>query len=169
MIAGIDVGKISFMAVVDGSKVVYLGKLRFDLPVRYVGIDAPLEMPERGFRECERRLLDMGIRVIPPRFLKRIHKIGVRIAEEFRKKGAEVYEVYPYATRYVLGWRWSKRDFEGRRKIVEGLRNFLDCPYTDNHNEIDAMISALTVKLYLEGYFESCNDFIIPRPLPQSS
>ncbi len=169
MIAGVDVGKESCMAVIEGSKVIYLGKVRFDLPVKYVGIDAPLEMPERGFRECERRLLKMGIRVIPPRFLKDIHEIGVGIAEEFGRRGVKVYEVYPYATRYVLGWRWSKRRKEGRRKIIEGLREFLECPDTDDHNEIDAMISALTVKLYLDGFFESCNNFIVPRPLPRSS
>ena len=171
MIAGIDVGKISFMAVLKNDKIVYLGKLRFDLPVKYVGIDAPLNLPERGFRKCEKKLLNMGIRVIPPLFLKKIHKIGVEIAKEFEKRGAKVYEVYPYATRYVLGWKWSKRSEEGRKNIVKGLKEFLDFPETDDHNEIDAIISALTVKFYIEGYFELCDNFILPslaRPLPKS-
>jgi len=170
VIAGIDVGKrVCHMAVIEEDEVTYLGELRFDIPIRFVGIDAPLTMPRSGFfRECERKLHKIGIVVIPPVFLREIHKVGVDLMVRFRSMGVEVFEVYPYATRYVLGIRYSKRRREGRMKILEGLCKYLKFPHTDDHNEIDAIISALTVKLYLDGRGEMvCGEdgcIVIPKP-----
>ena len=153
VIAGIDVGlKRCHIAVIKKDKVIYLGELRLDFPIKFAGIDAPLTLPQEGFfRECERELHKIGIRIIPPIFLKRIHEIGAKIADELRRKDAEVFEVYPYATRWILGMRWSKRRKEGRSKILEALRSYIEFPPTDDHNEIDAIVSALTVKMFLEG------------------
>ncbi len=153
VIAGIDVGvKKCHMALIEGDRVVYLGELRLDFPIKFAGIDSPLTMPQEGFfRECERKLHKMGIRVIPPIFLKKVHEIGVKIAEELKSRDVNVLEVYPYATRWILGMRWSKRRKEGRSKILESLKNYVEFPPTDDHNEIDAIVSALTVKMFLEG------------------
>lgn len=149
MIAGIDVGvSRCHMAILKGRDVVYLGEVIFDDSIEFVGIDAPLTMPKRGyFRECERELHKMGIRVIPPPFLRKIHEIGKDLARRFNR----VFEVYPYATRFILGIRWSKRKKENRIKIAKELERFVRFPMTTDHNEIDAIISALTVKFYLEG------------------
>ncbi len=171
MIAGIDVGKRkSYMAVIEGEEVTYIGEPRFDIPLKFVGIDAPLTMPKSGFfRECERKLQKIGIVVIPPIFLRDIHEIGVRFMERFRSMGVEVFEVYPYATRYILGMRYSKKKREGRLKILEGLSKYLKFPYTEDHNEIDAIISALTVKFYLNGKGENIcgEDGCITVPMMQ--
>jgi len=174
VIAGIDVGKRKcHMAVIVGRDVTYLGELRFDFPLKFVGIDAPLSMPKDGyFRECERELHKLGIRVIPPIFLKDIHEISLEIARSLRERSVEIFEVYPYATRWILGMRWSKRSREGRLKILKELRNYLELPYTEDHNEIDAILSALTVKMYLEGKGEMiCGKdgcIVIPRRNLQS-
>jgi len=176
MIAGIDVGKRTcHLAVISDDEVVYVGELRYDIPFDYAGIDAPLSMPKQGcFRECERKLHKMGIRVVPPIFLKEISAIGMTIAEKLKVKGVEVFEVYPYATRVILGFaKFDKRKKSGRVEILKALRKFLTVPELKDHNEIDAVISALTVKLFLDGKGELlCGKdgcILIPHPSVKSS
>ncbi|AIY89696.1 DUF429 domain-containing protein [Geoglobus acetivorans] len=159
-VAGIDVGlRKSVSAVIDGRKAVVFDDYRklLDIDVSAVGIDAPLSFPEKGgFRECERKLLKMGIRLFPSGagFLRRVGEKGMEIAEEFRRKGVEVYEVYPYATRTILDIapEANKRSKDGLDVIKKRLHNFLifDTEIAD-HNQVDALISALAVKLYLDG------------------
>ncbi|WP_457548842.1 DUF429 domain-containing protein [Archaeoglobus sp.] len=149
-----------------------MGELRLDFPIEFAGIDSPLTMPQEGFlRECVKKLHKMGIRVIPPTFLKKIHEIGARIAEELKSRD-DVFEVYPYATRWILGMKWSKKRKEGRSKILEALRSYIEFPPTEDHNEIDTIVSALTVKMFLEGKGEKiCGRdgcIIIPRKSPLS-
>ncbi len=155
MIAGIDVGRICHIAVIDGREVVYTGILEnCDIDFKFAGIDAPLSFPKRGyFRECERKLHKMGIRLLPPRFIEGIAYKGMEIAEKLRKKGVVVYEVYPFATRILLNIapRANKKKLEGRIEILKALKRFIDVKDVDDHNVIDAIISALTVRLYLEG------------------
>ncbi|MEM4524276.1 MAG: DUF429 domain-containing protein, partial [Archaeoglobaceae archaeon] len=104
---GVDVGKrICKMAIID-RKLTYIGDYKKELlkDVIAVGIDAPLTLPKKGaFRECERELLKLGIRLFPSgaKFFKEIALIGIRIAEELRSLGLKVYEVYPFASRVLL-------------------------------------------------------------------
>ncbi len=158
MFCGIDVGlKRSVAAVVGGRRLLWVGNYE-DLDVSKVkaaGIDAPLSFPASGnFRECERELQKRGITLFPPAapFFRKIAERGIEIAEELRAKGVEVFEVYPYATRVALGIapKAKKRTKGGLATILRDLRRYVDVPEL-NHDEVDAVIAALTVELYFEG------------------
>jgi predicted nuclease with RNAse H fold len=68
--------------------------------------------------------------------------------------GVEVFEVYPYATRFLLNIapKAKKSRKEGRIHLISGLRNYV-IGINENltHDEIDAVMSALTVVLFYEG------------------
>jgi len=157
LFCGIDVGRRCAAAVL-GEKLVYVGELEgamnFDFEV--AGIDAPLTLSKK-LRDCDRELLKMGIKLFPPgwRGMQVITERGMAIAEELRRRGVEVYEVYPYATRKVLSIAPDARKStaEGRRAIIRDLNRFISLPEDVelNHHELDAVIAALTVKLLKEG------------------
>jgi len=168
-IAGIDIGlKRSHLVVLEDRKVIYVGTYEeCDLDFDFAGIDAPLSLPRRGhLRECERMLLSMGIRVLPPKFIEGVAKRGMEIADELRRRGVVVYEVYPYATRVILNIapKANKRRARGRMEISKSLKRFLEFNELKNHDELDAAISALTVKMYIEGMGERLREIIIPKP-----
>ncbi|MCX8189584.1 MAG: DUF429 domain-containing protein, partial [Nitrososphaeria archaeon] len=94
-VAGIDVGaKFCKLAIIE-DQLIYIGdydkeKLK---GVFAVGIDAPLSFPKEGtLRECERKILKLGIRLFPSgaQFFKDITLKGIEIAQEIRKEGIEV-------------------------------------------------------------------------------
>ena len=150
MICGIDVGvKETFVAVVEGREVVYLGKLRDLEECEACGIDAPLSY-ETPFRDCERELLKMGIPVIPLNtpFMKTLHERAVEIAENL---DCRIFEVYPYATRKLLGFAYNKKRKAEREMIAKKLRKYFDFDFELNEHEIDALTAALTVRLFFEG------------------
>ena len=172
MIAGIDVGvRRSYIAIIEDDKVVYTGILddcKEDF--RFAGIDAPLSFPAEGyFRECERKLHRMGIRLLPPRFIEKIALRGMEIAKELESRGVRVYEVYPFATRVILGIAPKANKKKEMKEIIKDLRRFIDVRDVNDHNIIDAIISALTVKLYIEGRGEIIEgkdgSILIPKPL----
>uniref|UniRef100_A0A7C3YMU1 DUF429 domain-containing protein n=1 Tax=Geoglobus ahangari TaxID=113653 RepID=A0A7C3YMU1_9EURY len=154
--AGIDVGlKKNILAVFDEHELIYLGKYREDVRFDVCGIDAPLDLPSKGsLRDCEVELIRMGIRLFPSgaEFFKPIALIGMELARKIRKF-AEVYEVYPYATRKILGCNASKKRREGREKIKEFLSKFFKFDLRRNYcaDELDAMTAALTVFLLKKG------------------
>ncbi len=126
--------------------------------IRAVGIDAPLSFPEKGyFRECERKLLKMGIKLFPsgsPFFQKTVER-GIKIAEKFKQWGIRVFEVYPFATRVILGIApdCNKRKKECLERIKKDLAGYISGEVR-NHDEVDALLSALTVKLFYDGMGE---------------
>ncbi|MBC7109794.1 MAG: DUF429 domain-containing protein [Archaeoglobi archaeon] len=154
-ILGIDVGaKISWFVLLKGSEVESSGVLE-ELPkADFAGIDSPLSHPAEGaFRECERELLRRGVALFPsgaPFFQKTV-KRGIEIAEELRRRGTEVYEVYPYATRRILGIGVRKRKKREWREIGEELRAYLRFDELENEHILDAALCALTVLLHLRG------------------
>ncbi|WP_456370346.1 DUF429 domain-containing protein [Geoglobus sp.] len=157
---GVDVGahKHAF-AIVDGRRARVVDSLDDVIAagVAAVGIDAPLSLPQSGaFRECERKLLKMGIRLFPSgaMFFRRIAVRGMEIAELLRASGIEVYEVYPFASRVVLGIEpeADKRTKAGLQRIVASLGRYVDLEGgVRTHDDVDAIISALTVMLYKSG------------------
>ncbi len=158
LVCGVDVGvKKSHIALLDRKKLVYCGLYSHPVSCNAVGIDAPLSLPESGnLRECERELLKKGIRLFPSgaEFFRPVVERGMQIAREFRKEGIRVFEVYPYATRKILGIapEAKKSRKEGRKKIIDKLSEFVDgVERLSGHDDIDAVISALTVLLYFEG------------------
>ncbi|MCS7118633.1 MAG: DUF429 domain-containing protein [Archaeoglobaceae archaeon] len=169
---GIDVGKRSCKIALIDKKVVYIGE--YDKSVFFkvyaVGIDAPLTLPENGMlRECEKDLLKLGIKLFPSGapFFKEIALIGMKIAEELRDLGLKVYEVYPFASRFVMNIapKAKKRTKRGLEEIKIALSNYIEIPEL-SHDEIDAVISALTVREYVEGRGSSVvgeGEIILPR------
>ncbi len=161
MYCGIDVGIKKCVAAVVTDKVLWVGEyeeLKLE-DLKAAGIDAPLSFPDSGsYRECERKLIAMGIRLFPPKanFFEKISLKGMEIAKELKLKGVRVFEVYPYATRVILDIapKAKKRKKSEAEKIRKELERFVEIPKSFqkmNHDEIDAIISALTVKLFFEG------------------
>lgn len=172
-VAGIDVGlKFCKLAVID-EKISYIGDYKKDelREVIAVGIDAPLTLPKSGLlRECEKKLLKLGIRLFPSGapFFRPIAIKGMKIAEELRKDCIKVFEVYPYATRVFMGIapNAKKKTKKGLSEIRRELEKFVKIPEL-THDEIDAVISALTVMEFLlgRGFVLSGEDgeIILPR------
>ncbi|WP_457590762.1 DUF429 domain-containing protein [Geoglobus sp.] len=159
-VGGVDVGiRKSVFAVIDGPNARVLESYEHLLSenVSAVGIDAPLSFPESGaFRECERELLRMGIRLFPSGvgFFRKVAERGMEIARNLQECGVEVYEVYPYATRVILGLapEVSKRDPDGLIKIMQALSEHVRLDSSvRTHDDVDAVISAMTVMLYKKG------------------
>jgi len=156
--AGIDVGlKKSPMAVIEGKNAEILDdyKLGLDRNIHAVGIDAPLSFPLKGsFRECERKIISLGIKLFPSGspFFRNVVLKGIEIAEEFKSLGVSVFEVYPYASRVILNIApdCNKKRRECLDKIREELKNYVRVEIKDD-DCADAVISAITVKLFYEG------------------
>jgi len=154
---GIDVGLRKSHAALISNKLEFVGdyeELEFE-EVKVAGIDAPLSFPAKGnLRECERLLLKMGIRLFPSGapFFRSIALKGMEIAERLRGYGIKVYEVYPYATRVILNIapKEKKQTKRGLEAIRAELSRWVEIPEL-SHDEVDAVVAALTVKLYSEG------------------
>ncbi|MBO8181559.1 MAG: DUF429 domain-containing protein [Archaeoglobus sp.] len=162
-VLGIDVGvRLSHYVITSKRKVVEKGKLKkgelkdLDLAVEYAGIDAPLSFPEKGsLRECERQLYRYEIKLFPSgaEFFRPVVLRGMEIARTLEEKSVKVFEVYPYATRKILGIApESKKNIKsGLEMIKTGLRKFIEFDELENADLVDAAIAALTVELYLEN------------------
>jgi len=161
---GVDVGvKKSTVAVIKGKTLEFIGEYS-EFVSEFInskriptaaGVDAPLSYPVEGsFRECERLLLKMGIRLFPSgaEFFRKVVERGMEIAKKLEEAGMEVFEVYPYATRVILDLapNEKKQKKSGLEKIRERLMSYVDIPEL-SHDAIDAVIGALTVRLYYEG------------------
>jgi len=162
---GVDVGlKESHAAIIEDRKLISLFKFEDvkkvdeELFCCYaVGIDAPLSFPlKENLRECEKELIKMGIKLFPSgaKFFRGVAEKGMEIASVMKSRNLVVFEVYPYATRFLLeiGKDVKKQKKRGREKIISDLSRFVALKGNLNHNEIDAVISALTVSLYYEGF-----------------
>lgn len=159
-VGGIDVGvsgTVSAVLIGKRPRVFEDYRMLISENVSAVGIDAPLSFPEKGpFRECERKLLGMGIRLFPSgaEFFRKVVERGIEIAMEFRAAGVEVYEVYPYATRVILDIApyVKKKSRSGLDRIMASLSRYVELEDSvDSHDAVDAVISALTVMLYKNG------------------
>lgn len=164
-VCGIDVGlKESHAAIMEARDVLSIFKVGDDYldhlaSCSAVGIDAPLSFPHSGsLRECEKSLIKMGIRLFPSgaEFFKGVAKKGMKYSKTLEAGGVKVFEVYPYATRYILeiAPEAKKQKKRGRAAIATDLNLYTKIKEEEdlNHNEIDAVIAALTVSLYYEGH-----------------
>ncbi len=166
LICGVDVGKKNYyLAFLRENKLIKTEKVSIenlevtDIP-NAVGIDAPLSFPFKGkLRECERKLIENGILLFPSgaNFFRDIVINGIKIAFYFKNLGSEIFEVYPYATRVLLNIAPNerKRTKFGKLKILSKLKNYIKIYETDinklTHDELDAIISALTVYLFYKN------------------
>lgn len=162
-VCGIDVGlKESHAAIMENRDVLSIFKVGNNYLDRLtscsaVGIDAPLSFPHSGnLRECEKSLIKMGVRLFPSGadFFKGVAKKGMKFSKALAARGVKVFEVYPYATRHILkiAPEAKKQKKSGRAAIATDLNLYTKIKEDLNHNEIDAVIAALTVSLYYEGH-----------------
>jgi|Deesub1362A_J573_1020465.scaffolds.fasta_scaffold00054_95 hypothetical protein len=186
-VLGVDVGiKHSHYVVCREKEVVGKGELEKPekpgeldldkinlLKVDFAGIDAPLSLPKKGsLRECEKKLYKFGIRLFPSgaEFFRPVTLKGIEIAQLLENNSVRVFEVYPFATRKILGIapESKKNRKTGLERIKLELRKYLEFDDLENPDLVDAAIAALTVELYIggEAEFVSGEDgsILIPKP-----
>lgn len=151
-ICGVDVGiRNTRLAVIELGRLIYLGEPG-NLQCGVCAVDAPLTYGV-PFRDCDREIMRMGIPIMPLNlpFMRQIHERALALIPTLACD--EVFEVYPYATRRILGFAFDKRSKRGRKAIFDALSKYLNMKLEripDEH-ELDAITAALTALLYLEG------------------
>ncbi|MBT9252950.1 MAG: DUF429 domain-containing protein [Brockia lithotrophica] len=129
-------------------------------------VDAPLSLPsgrkdveDRSgphFRTCDRMLRERGIRFFPVTLgpMRRLAERGMRFAETWRKRGKEVWEVYPGAVYDIFGLPRKSREeiaaFFRRRGFL--LPERAGGPLTQD--ELDAVAALWMGILHLRGETE---------------
>src|SRR3990172_7236539 len=151
-----------------------------------VSIDSPLSIPngrnctsdkcwcrhKYGIaRQCERELWRRGVRVYPCLLpsMQNLTRRGMRLAAEFRSRGLNVIESYPGAAQDILRISRKKTSMEDLKAGIRDLA--LTGPFLesrDNHDELDAITSALVGYFFLAGSYEAIGTpeeeyLIIPR------
>lgn len=136
-----------------------------------VAIDAPLSLPRSGaLRECDRRLIGMGIRVFPPamRGMRVLTARAIELKERLEAMGYRVIEVYPGGAQDLLGIPRKGRGVEALKRGLIGLGvRGLRCDETGD--ELDAVTCALTGVAYLRRHYLEVGDpsegvIILPFP-----
>jgi len=154
---------------------------------RIISIDSPLSIPGGAkagpeneakaiatlgiMRGCERTLRRRGINVYPCLLpsMRGLTRRGIRLTERFEELGFEVIESYPGAAQDIIGIIRKKVDLQ---ELKQGLLDFgIDGDFNKgktNHDELDAVTSALVAYFYLTGSYEGLgNDkegyLIIPQ------
>ncbi len=162
---GIDFGKISGLAVINGREVIHISRVRKEklkdivmgIEESIVAIDSPLSLPKNFFRSCDKELLKRGIPCLSPKIFIKTVLDAIELAKSLKMRH-EVIEVYPYATRVVLNIapKAKKNTVSGRKEIQNALGNFINnIPKKIlSSDEIDAIICALTAYLKSENLCE---------------
>lgn len=154
---------------------------------RIVSIDSPLSIPggmEAGpereakaiaelgiMRGCERTLRRRGIHVYPCLLpsMRGLTRRGIRLAKKFKELGFEVIESYPGAAQDIIGIIRKKVSLQ---ELRQGLLDFgIEGDFNNgkiNHDELDAVTSALVAYFYLAGSYEGLGNeqegyLIIPQ------
>ena len=112
----------------------------------------------------------MRIRVLPPVLggMRMLTRRAIRLKEKFEGKGFKVIECFPGAARKILKLPGKT---EPREVVVKALRKLglkIGEAKLSSH-ELDAVLVALTARLYLEGLAEPVGEetegqIVIPRP-----
>lgn len=150
-----------------------------------ISIDSPLGIPvgrcctrdscrcrTKGIlRECERILWRRGVKVFPCLLpsMQKLTERGMRLAQEFRKRGYNVIESYPGAAQDIMR---IPRKGSSLAELAQGLANFgirgrfISEPCS--HDELDAITSAVVAHFYLAGEYEGLGDereaqLIVPK------
>src|SRR3972149_7563460 len=127
-----------------------------------VAIDAPLSLPagrtsieewtNTHLRECDKKLLERGIKFFPITLgpMRKLTSRGISLRKKLEANHIKVIEVYPGGAQDVLGIPRKQRGLEklklGLEKLgIRGLNNQM------SDHELDAVTCALVGKLYVEG------------------
>ncbi|OYT54323.1 MAG: hypothetical protein B6U77_02865 [Candidatus Hecatellales archaeon ex4484_218] len=151
-----------------------------------VSIDAPLALP-RGrcclkddcqcrkaghLRECDKVLLKLKIKFFPLTLgpMRKLTLRGINLTKILSQKGFKVIESFPNSIKIILGFPGKKEGLEKLRKalIDYGIKGDINKKKITEH-ELDAILSALVGKLYLEGKAVEIGDpdealMVIPNP-----
>lgn len=146
-----------------------------------VAIDAPLSIPQGRrciedangphLRECDRALLELGIKFFPVTLgpMRLLTARGIRLKERLEAEGFKVIEVYPGGAQDLLGIPRKTRGLELLREGLErlgvkGLRPGM------SGDELDAVTAAYVGLLYLRGEAVALGGrdgaIVMPRPPP---
>jgi predicted nuclease with RNAse H fold len=148
-----------------------------------VAIDAPLSLPlglccleescacrpvsSRKGRQCERELSALGIGcyyTTKRSIIKRMVCRAIALKEKLEKRGFDVIEVYPYASKVRLFGRLPRKTtVAGRRALQERLRRLIPAipsPQESllSHDILDALLAAYTGILCIKGQSEALGD-----------
>ncbi len=129
---------------------------------KMVAVDAPLCLPPGRksieektnvhLRECDREILEMGIKIFPITLgpMRELTKRGTRLKSMLEAQKLVVIEVYPGGAQDVLG---IARKQNGAEKLLEGLEKLgiEGLSGKMSHHELDAVTCAYVGKLFLEG------------------
>ena len=116
---------------------------------RIVAIDAPLSAPRKGgLRSCDRELIRLGFRVLPPLFggMRKLTQRGIKLSRCLRKHDLKVIEVHPRTTALLLFGSTERKAW-----VEELRRRGYKITGKETPHELDAVISAITGALHLRG------------------
>jgi predicted nuclease with RNAse H fold len=152
----------------------------FDSKPQVVAIDAPLSLPlgrksiedrtGTHFRECDRELLKIGIKIFPITLgpMRKLTQRGIQLREILESRGFAVLEVYPGGAQDVLGLPRKQKGLEKLRVGLEkmglkGLTNQM------SDHELDAVTCAFVGKLFLEEktvtYGSPHRELVMPKKI----
>ncbi len=129
---------------------------------KIVAVDAPLSLP-RGrksieertaihLRECDRELLERGIKFFPVTLgpMRMLTSRGIKLRKILERRRFKVIEVYPGGAQDVLK---IPRKQKGLRRLREGLEGLKIRGLTEkmSEHELDAVTCAYVGRLFLEG------------------
>jgi len=129
---------------------------------KIIAVDAPLRLPPGSksidektnihLRDCDREILEIGIRIFPITLgpMRKLTERGIRLKNVLEAQKLDVIEVYPGGAQDVLGIPRKQKDAE---KLLEGLENLgiEGLSSKMSHHELDAVTCAFVGKLFLEG------------------
>ena len=111
---------------------------------RLIAIDAPLSFPTggRNLRKCDRELVRMGVRPLPPVLgpMRMLTERAIRLKHVLGELGYRVIEVFPTGAQKILGLP-SKRDLEALRLGLISL-GIKDLPEEVDVHLLDAVTCA---------------------------
>lgn len=127
-----------------------------------VAIDAPLTLPHGRkslkrrenvhLRECDRKLLEMGIKFFPVTLgpMRKLTERGIKLKDKIEKMGYKVIEVYPGGAQDLLGIPRKSKGVETLRNglLKLGIKGIREKASAD---ELDAVTAAYVAILYLKG------------------
>jgi len=154
-------------------------KIIEEVKPQIIAIDAPLTLPygrkslkcreNVHLRECDRKLLKMGIKFFPITLgpMRKLTERGIGLKYKIEKMGYKVIEVYPGGAQDLLG-------IPRKSKGVELLRNGLlklgikRIRKNASADELDAVTAAYVAILYLKGETLQLSGkdgtIVMPRP-----
>jgi predicted nuclease with RNAse H fold len=129
---------------------------------------------EIHFRECDKKLFELGIKFFPITLgpMRMLTKRGIKLKKILEKNGYKVIEVYPGATQDILK---IVRKNVSLKKLREGLEKLgIKIEKRElTHDELDAITAAFTGYLHSKGMSLSLGNekegvIIVPKIIGKS-